>query len=314
MVRMPMTTASGTIVIRPAVAAERQALEALQLRASLHSGRWTEHLRAHPDAIQIPAEHIERGLVRVAERDGAPAGFATLLPPVNGVCELDAIFVEPAAMGTGIGRRLIDDAVVIARRSGAASIVVVANPDAFAFYERLGFSGEQEVATRFGAGRHMHRDIEAEPAPRRLSETDRATAQRLIDEIDRFNVETTGLEEQEFLVSETGDGGELVGGAYGWTWGATCWIEALWVRADARHGGVGSRLLRATEQIARERGCVQLALDTHSFQAPGFYAKHGFEVVGQVPDYPAGHDDFLMRKRLDEPARGRAGAPREGAG
>ena len=28
-------------------------------------------------------------------------------------------------------------------------------------------------------------------------------------------------------------------GVQGWTWGATCWVERLWVRADARHRGLG---------------------------------------------------------------------------
>jgi GNAT superfamily N-acetyltransferase len=134
-------------------------LEALQMRASVHSGRWAEQLRAHPNAIELPPEQIERGLVRVAERDRAIVGFATLLPPLDGVSELDAIFVEPVLMGTGIGRCLIGDAVAIARRAGAIAVEVVANPDAWAFYERVGFSGDDEVATRFGAGRRMRRAV-----------------------------------------------------------------------------------------------------------------------------------------------------------
>jgi GNAT superfamily N-acetyltransferase len=146
-------------VIRPATDHERRALEALQRRASLHSGRWAEQLRAHPDAIELPPEQIERGLVRVAEQEGAIVGFATLLPPLDGVCELDAIFVEPVLMGTGIGRSLIDDVMAIARRAGAIAVEVVANPDAWAFYERVGFSGDDEVATRFGAGRRMRRAV-----------------------------------------------------------------------------------------------------------------------------------------------------------
>jgi GNAT superfamily N-acetyltransferase len=107
-----------------------------------------------------------------------------------------------------------------------------------------------------------------------LTEAERAVVRRLSDEIIKFNLDATGIREvHELLRVETNCDGELIGGVYGWSWGGTCWIDALWVREDVRRRRVGSRLLGTAEAEARHRGCGQLALETHTFQAPLFYER-----------------------------------------
>jgi GNAT superfamily N-acetyltransferase len=112
-------------------------------------------LEAHPDAIELPTEQITAGLVRVAEHNGAIVGFAVLLQCLVDACELDGLFVEPERMRAGVGRRLIEDAKLIARERGAARIDVVANPQAIAFYEAVGFMRVGEAQTRFGQAPRM---------------------------------------------------------------------------------------------------------------------------------------------------------------
>jgi len=34
------------------------------------------------------------------------------------------------------------------------------------------------------------------------------------------------------------------------------------------------------------------------FRAPSFYERHGFEVLAAIEEYPRGHRNLLMRKRL----------------
>lgn len=87
-----------------------------------------------------------------------------------------------------------------------------------------------------------------------------------------------------------------MGGAVGRTWGRCCELLQLWVAAEHRAGGVGSRLMREFEGRARQRGCDVFYLTTLSYQAPEFYRKHGYDVLAQVSGYPQGIVKFLMHK------------------
>ena len=54
----------------------------------------------------------------------------------------------------------------------------------------------------------------------------------------------------------------------------------------------------AAEQLAVERGALAANLETHSFQAEGFYLKRGYAVFSRLEDYPRGHTKLFLRKRL----------------
>src|SRR4051794_1308616 len=143
------------MIVRAARTAERDALEQLQRRSSMHHPMYRAQLAAHPDAIELPADQITSGLVRVAEEDGVIVGFAVLLERFGDACELDGLFVEPQRMRAGVGRRLMEDAKRIARERGAMRIDVVANPQATAFYEAVGFEPAGAAHTRFGPAPRM---------------------------------------------------------------------------------------------------------------------------------------------------------------
>ena len=144
-------------IVRPAEMAERSELEALQRRSSVHEPMYRAQLLAHPDAITLPAEEIAAGLVRVAEQDAEVVGFAVLFEASGDACELDGLFVEPDRMRSGIGRLLVEDATRIARERGATRVDVIANPQAVAFYEAVGFVRVGEAQTRFGPAPRMSR-------------------------------------------------------------------------------------------------------------------------------------------------------------
>src|SRR3954468_2942515 len=146
--------------IRFAHLAERRELEDLQRRSSMHDPMYRAQLAAHADAIELPEGQITAGLVRVAERDGVVVGFAVLLELASDACELDGLFVDSDRMRGGVGRRLVDDAKRIARERGAARIDVLANPQAVAFYEAVGFVATGHAQTRVGPAPRMSLRVE----------------------------------------------------------------------------------------------------------------------------------------------------------
>jgi ribosomal protein S18 acetylase RimI-like enzyme len=72
----------------------------------------------------------------------------------------------------------------------------------------------------------------------------------------------------------------------------------LWVREDSRGRGYGRTLIEAAEREGRARVCRQATLETHSFQAPEFYRKLGWEVFGVLDGYPACHRKYYLKKSL----------------
>jgi len=94
--------------------------------------------------------------------------------------------------------------------------------------------------------------------------------------------------------------GAILGGALGDIWGGWLDLTFLWVAEPLRGRGYGRQLLEAAEEEARTQGCRGVHLSTHSFQAQPFYEKLGYEIVGEIPDHPAGHSLFFLKKVLAE--------------
>jgi len=121
---------------------------------------------------------------------------------------------------------------------------------------------------------------------------------RLEDRLYETNVSRTGHENAALLGFVAEAVGELVGAVAGYTWGGICELRQVWVRETCRGKGLGKALMAEAIREAKARGCAYIYLATYDFQAPGFYAKLGFEKVAEIPDKPLGHTEFVMRLRL----------------
>lgn len=113
-----------------------------------------------------------------------------------------------------------------------------------------------------------------------------------------FNAERSGHSDAASLAFLAEIDGELVGAAAGFTWGGICELRQVWVDEVHRGRGLGKALVIEALLEARKRGCAFAFVSTYDFQAPGFYAGLGFEVVEEIRDKPLGHTDIVMRISL----------------
>jgi GNAT superfamily N-acetyltransferase len=93
------------------------------------------------------------------------------------------------------------------------------------------------------------------------------------------------------------DSGELVGGLLGRTSLGLFFLDLFYLPERMRRGGTGSAMIRMAEAEAVRRGCRAATLVTVNFQAPDFYARHGWEEFGRIPTIP-GVERIFMRKTL----------------
>jgi GNAT superfamily N-acetyltransferase len=114
-----------------------------------------------------------------------------------------------------------------------------------------------------------------------------------------YNTQQAGDEgAQRLCYVIQGSDQEIMGGvvaAIYWDW---LYIDLMWMKEELRGCGYGSRLLTLVEDEARNRGAKNAFLDTFSFQAPGFYQKHGYKVFGELQDFPQGCQRYFMTKQL----------------
>jgi GNAT superfamily N-acetyltransferase len=101
----------------------------------------------------------------------------------------------------------------------------------------------------------------------------------------------------DILVSDEGSG-EPVGGLLGHTSLGLFFLELFYLPEELRGAGLGSRIIALAENEARRRGCTAAFVYTVSFQAPGFYERHGYRRFGEIACPPDGATRIFLSKAL----------------
>ena len=117
--------------------------------------------------------------------------------------------------------------------------------------------------------------------------------------LEEFNNKAVGPDNHELLnIVEYDDNQKVIAGILGGTYWGWMHLDILWVDEKYRKTGIGSKLLKAAEEEAVRRGCHSVHVDTMSWQAPEFYKKHGYRIIGELENIPDGNKKYHLVKEL----------------
>jgi GNAT superfamily N-acetyltransferase len=92
--------------------------------------------------------------------------------------------------------------------------------------------------------------------------------------------------------------GKPVGGLLGHTSFGLFFLDLFYLPEELRGSGLGSRIMALAEAEARRRGCSAVFVYTVTFQAPGFYERHGYRRFGEIACPPDGATRIFLTKAL----------------
>ena len=137
-------------------------LSELALRSKSHWGYDAEFLEACRADLTLTPQEIAGSASFVCEGAAGVLGFSRVVLMDERTAELDSLFVDPSAIGTGAGKLLWEHSVAAARALGAQDLVLQSDPYAEGFYLSRGARRIGEVASALVPGRSlplMHVDL-----------------------------------------------------------------------------------------------------------------------------------------------------------
>ncbi|MBL6961059.1 MAG: GNAT family N-acetyltransferase [Anaerolineales bacterium] len=117
--------------------------------------------------------------------------------------------------------------------------------------------------------------------------------------LSKYNIDQVGDNNfQRLCYALQNSEGEIAGGILGEVYWGWLYVDLLWVKEELRGQGYGHRLLTQLEEEGIKLGAKKAYLDTFSFQVPGFYKDHGYQVFGELQDFPPGYKRYFFKKEL----------------
>jgi GNAT superfamily N-acetyltransferase len=125
------------VLIRAGTERDVPRLREIAVDAKAHWGYDRGQVEEWAQGGDFDPESLRAREVYVAEADGEPIGWASLIPRGE-VGWLEDLWIDPSWIGRGVGRLLFEHVADRARSLGARRLEWEAEPNATGFYERMG--------------------------------------------------------------------------------------------------------------------------------------------------------------------------------
>ncbi len=75
-------------------------------------------------------------------------------------------------------------------------------------------------------------------------------------------------------------------------------VDTLWLKAELRHQGLGTKLMNECEKVGRKSKCTFATVFTMDWEALTFYQKLGYQIEFVREGYEKDSKMYLLRKDL----------------
>ncbi|GAA0354683.1 hypothetical protein GCM10009092_18710 [Bowmanella denitrificans] len=146
-----------SFVLRAAKVEEAQSLSVLALRSKAYWAYSADFMAAVADELTLSCQQLlsEQWACQVAEGKDIVLGYALIDKTHAGQWQLDALFVEPQAIGQGVGRALMDWVKQHMAEHNITSLIIQSDPHAEMFYLAMGAKRIGELPSASIAGRML---------------------------------------------------------------------------------------------------------------------------------------------------------------
>jgi GNAT superfamily N-acetyltransferase len=125
-------------------------LQGLTAASKAYWGYDAARVRDWVETLDFSEVRVTVDELYVVEVEGHVVGWCELVPPVDGTCVLEHLWIEPESIGRELGSALFGFAAERARELGARLLEWEAEPNAAGFYEKMGGRRLRETTSEWG--------------------------------------------------------------------------------------------------------------------------------------------------------------------